>query len=82
MTIGGRTISNAPWKIAAAGNQDVIRIAAVRKRREAIPLHGTWVGAASDHLAIKAAVEVVAVPTLDVANARWRWDDDPSLRHL
>jgi hypothetical protein len=24
MTIGGRTISNAAWEIAAAGNQDVI----------------------------------------------------------
>jgi hypothetical protein len=60
MTIGGRTISNAAWEIAAAGNQDVIRIAVVRTPREAIPLQGTWIGTVSDHLAMKVAVKISA----------------------
>ena len=42
------------------GNQDLVRVAVVREPREAIPLHGTWIGAASDHLAMKVAVKVVA----------------------
>ena len=65
MTIGGRTISNAPWEIAAAGNQDVIRIAVVREPREAIPVQGTWIGTASDHLAMNVAVKVSAAAAAD-----------------
>jgi hypothetical protein len=38
MTIGGRKIFNAPLEIAAARNQDVVRVAVVREPREAIPL--------------------------------------------
>jgi transglutaminase-like putative cysteine protease len=43
-----------------AGNQNLVRVAAVREPREAIPLQGTWIGTASDHLAMKVAVKVVA----------------------
>jgi hypothetical protein len=37
-----------------------VRVAAVREPREAIPLQGTWIGTASDHLAMKVAVKVIA----------------------
>ena len=46
------------------GNQNLVRVAVVHKPREAIPLQGTWIGTASDHLAMKVAVKVTA------ANAR------------
>jgi transglutaminase-like putative cysteine protease len=49
------------------GNQDLVRVAVVREPREAIPLQGTWIGTASDHLAMKVAVKVVAAA--DAANA-------------
>jgi transglutaminase-like putative cysteine protease len=42
------------------GNQDLVRVAVVREPREAIPLQGTWIGSASDHLAMKVAVKVRA----------------------
>jgi transglutaminase-like putative cysteine protease len=42
------------------GNQRLIRVAAVRDPREAIPLQGTWFGSASDHRAMKVAVKVTA----------------------
>ena len=42
------------------GNQDLVRVAVVHEPREAIPLQGTWFGAASDHLAMKVAVKVTA----------------------
>jgi hypothetical protein len=74
MTIDGCTISNAPWEIAAAGNQGVIRIAVVRNPREVTRLQGTWVGAASDHLAMKVAVKVVA-PAGACAGCRQRVGD-------
>ena len=35
-----------------------MRVAVVHEPREAIPLQGTWFGAASDHLAMKVAVKV------------------------
>jgi transglutaminase-like putative cysteine protease len=47
------------------GNQDLVRVAVVREPREAIPLQGTWIGSASDHLAMKVAVTVRA--TADAA---------------
>ena len=46
------------------GNQNLVRVAVVHEPREAIPLQGTWIGTASDHLAMKVAVKVTA------ANAR------------
>jgi transglutaminase-like putative cysteine protease len=42
------------------GNQNLVRVAVVREPREAIPLQGTWIGTASDHLAMKVAVKVIA----------------------
>jgi transglutaminase-like putative cysteine protease len=42
------------------GNQNLVRVAVVHEPREAIPLQGTWFGAASDHLAMKVAVKVTA----------------------
>jgi hypothetical protein len=40
------------------GNQNLVRVAVVREPSEAIPLQGTWIGAASDHLTMKVAVRV------------------------
>jgi transglutaminase-like putative cysteine protease len=42
------------------GNRNLVRVAVVREPRQAIPLRGTWIGTASDHLAMKVAVRVVA----------------------
>jgi transglutaminase-like putative cysteine protease len=42
------------------GNQNLVRVAVVPEPREAIPLQGTWIGTASDHLAMKVAVKVAA----------------------
>jgi transglutaminase-like putative cysteine protease len=42
------------------GNQNLVRVAVVRHPREAIPLQGTWIGSASDHLAMRVAVRVRA----------------------
>jgi transglutaminase-like putative cysteine protease len=42
------------------GNQNLVRVAVARKPLEAIPLQGTWIGRASDHLAMKVAVKVTA----------------------
>jgi len=40
------------------GNQNLVRVAVVPEPREAIPLEGTFVGFASDHLAMNVAVKV------------------------
>ena len=40
------------------GNENLVRVAVVHEPREAIPLQGTWIGTASDHLAMKVAVKV------------------------
>ncbi|MEA2906073.1 MAG: hypothetical protein QOI12_3460 [Alphaproteobacteria bacterium] len=42
------------------GNQNLVRVAVVHEPGEAIPLQGTWIGTASDHLAMKVAVKVTA----------------------
>jgi transglutaminase-like putative cysteine protease len=42
------------------GNQNLVRVAVVHDPRDAVPLQGTWIGAASDHLAMKVAVKVNA----------------------
>jgi transglutaminase-like putative cysteine protease len=44
----------------AVGNENLVRVAVVPEPREAIPLQGTWIGTASDHLAMKVAVKVAA----------------------
>jgi transglutaminase-like putative cysteine protease len=41
------------------GNQKLVRVAVVREPRQAIPLQGTWIGAASDHLTMKVGVKVI-----------------------
>jgi transglutaminase-like putative cysteine protease len=53
------------------GNQNLVRVAVVREPCEAIPLQGTWIGTASDHVAMKVAVKVIAA-----ANAGARRGDD------
>jgi transglutaminase-like putative cysteine protease len=42
------------------GNQGLVRVAVAPAPSDAIPLQGTWIGASSDHLAMKVAVRVVA----------------------
>jgi transglutaminase-like putative cysteine protease len=42
------------------GNQNLVRVAVVRGPEETIPLQGTWIGAAEDHLAMNVAVKVTA----------------------
>jgi transglutaminase-like putative cysteine protease len=54
----------------AVGNQNLVRVAVVREPREAIPLQGTWVGTASDHLAMKVAVKVIAAPDVGARRDR------------
>ena len=41
------------------GNEDLVRVAVVDQPCEAIPLSGTWIGKATDHLAMKVAVKVI-----------------------
>lgn len=41
------------------GNRNLVRVAVVCEPREAIPLQGTWIGTASDHLAMNVAVRVI-----------------------
>ncbi len=43
------------------GNRNLVRVAVVQDPREAIPLQGSWIGKASDHLAMQVAVKVRAV---------------------
>jgi len=40
------------------GNQNLVRVAVVHEPHEAIPLSGTFIGTASDHLAMQVAVKV------------------------
>jgi transglutaminase-like putative cysteine protease len=47
------------------GNQNLVRVAVVHDPRAAIPLQGTWIGTASDHLAMKVAVKVTAATNVD-----------------
>ena len=51
---GSTSIRRAAW----SGNQNLVRVAVVHEPCEAIPLQGTWIGTASDHLAMKVAVKV------------------------
>jgi transglutaminase-like putative cysteine protease len=50
------------------GNENLIRVAVAGDPREAIPLQGTWFGAAADHQAMKVAVKVTAVTDSGVAH--------------
>ncbi len=42
----------------STGNENLVRVAVVRRAGEAIPLQGTWIGSAADHLAMNVAVKV------------------------
>jgi transglutaminase-like putative cysteine protease len=42
------------------GNQNLVRVAVAHNPSEAIPLHGTWIGSTSDHLAMNVSVRVSA----------------------
>ncbi len=42
------------------GNENLVRVAVVDQPCEAIPLSGTWIGSAADHLAMRVAVKVGA----------------------
>ncbi len=47
------------------GNQNLVRVAVVHDPREAIPLQGTWIGTASDHLGMTVAVKVTTAADID-----------------
>jgi transglutaminase-like putative cysteine protease len=51
------------------GNQRHVRVAVAHHPHAAIPLQGTWYGAASDHRAMKVAVQVKAAGLGDVGRA-------------
>jgi transglutaminase-like putative cysteine protease len=58
------------------GNQNLVRVAVAHKPHEAIPLQGSWIGSASDHLAMKVAVKVTATPDAGIGLAfAPAWDD-------
>jgi hypothetical protein len=40
------------------GNADLVRVAIARDPRQAVPLHGTWAGEASDFLGMDVTVDV------------------------
>lgn len=40
------------------GNADLVRVAIARDPRQALPLHGTWAGEASDYLGMEVVVDV------------------------
>ncbi|MGQ4273254.1 transglutaminase family protein [Terrihabitans sp. B22-R8] len=40
------------------GNRDLIRVAVVRDPRQAIPLHGTWIGSQADSIGMSVEVDV------------------------
>jgi transglutaminase-like putative cysteine protease len=40
------------------GNADLVRVAITRDPRQAVPLHGTWAGLASDYLGMEVSVDV------------------------
>jgi transglutaminase-like putative cysteine protease len=42
------------------GNRDLIRVAVVRDPRQAIPLHGTWMGSPSDYVGMNVQVAVTS----------------------
>jgi transglutaminase-like putative cysteine protease len=50
------------------GNENLVRVAVVHEPRQAIPLQGTWIGSASDHLAMKVAVKVTAATNTDAGH--------------
>jgi transglutaminase-like putative cysteine protease len=52
------------------GSRDLIRVTVVRDARQAIPLAGSWIGAASDCIGMEVAVRVTSEETTPVQNGR------------
>jgi transglutaminase-like putative cysteine protease len=46
------------------GNRGLVRVAIVHDPRDALPLQGTWIGSATDHLAMKVGVRMSEAPGL------------------
>jgi transglutaminase-like putative cysteine protease len=44
------------------GNRDLIRVAVARDPAQAVPLHGSYFGLASDDLGMRVEVDVVELP--------------------
>ena len=44
------------------GNRDLIRVAVARNPAQAVPLHGSFFGLASDDLGMRVEVDVIALP--------------------
>jgi transglutaminase-like putative cysteine protease len=52
------------------GNKNLVRVAVVCDPNEAIPLQGSWIGVAADHLAMKVTVKVTSAnPATAAASA-------------
>jgi len=51
------------------GNRDLIRVSVVRDPRQAIPLHGTWIGVRSDYLGMSVEVDVTAAEAAEPEKA-------------
>jgi len=56
------------------GNRDLVRVAVVYDPRQAVPLHGTWMGFPSDYL----GMDVEVVVTSDAAGSE---DANANFRH-
>ena len=61
---GGGWIDFDPTN-GAVGKNDLITVAVVRDPRDALPLHGTFLGFPSDHLGMEVEVSVRSGPSLD-----------------
>jgi transglutaminase-like putative cysteine protease len=49
---------------AVMGNENLVRVAVAHEPQATIPLQGSWIGTAWDHLAMKVAVQVSAAEGL------------------
>lgn len=59
----------------AIGNRSLVRVAVVRDPRQAIPLHGVWIGRPRDNLGMKVEVRVSATSALKGERARAQASD-------
>ncbi len=58
------------------GNRDLVRVAVVRDPRQAMPLHGTWIGLRSDFIGMSVEVDVTAEESeSERAKEKFRRDD-------
>jgi len=61
----------------SVGRRNLVTVAVVRDPRQALPLHGTWVGFPSDHLGMTVDVSVI---TAEASAAAWAGDAAPRQR--